>query len=169
MDNALDMPVPEEKLKGLQETLVKQGWKLDERWSLEQDKQFYLGMYACLRLAESVLRASSLSIDEMRDYISHLGLDLAFIIKKKDEVSQNVPRATAGNDLLHIANDEIRKLKAIIEDLTDQYLDQVGTDPKPFKPRTECEYCHGEGSYINEDHPDYPNTIQRLDCYHCQQ
>lgn len=31
-----------------------------------------------------------------------------------------------------------------------------------------CEWCDGMGWIINEDHKDYPNYQQKIDCHHCK-
>lgn len=31
----------------------------------------------------------------------------------------------------------------------------------------ECEWCDGKGWIYNEDHPKYPEKLQKIDCQHC--
>ena len=77
-----DLPLSPNKADDLIEKLIASNWQIDKkRWTEYETKDFYKGMYAMIRVAQSLNDA--VDKNTVRDMLSKIGLDILFIMHKK--------------------------------------------------------------------------------------
>jgi hypothetical protein len=88
----IDFPIPDEKVEELGRQLINDKWEVSkERWMEAESVQFYKGLYAGMRLMESLVLKGNLTDykpEFISDVLSRFGLDCLYIIQKKIDQSK---------------------------------------------------------------------------------